>query len=63
MAIGKQLDRGREREVMVGGLLAVAASSLIALIGTVVSFAVAFVLLILGVANLTVAGHAWISHR
>lgn len=63
VAVGKPLDRGREREVMTGGLVAITVSSLIALVGTIVSFAVAFLFLILGVANLTVAGHAWISHR
>ena len=38
-------------------------SSLVALVGTVPSFAVSFVLLILGVGNLTVAGHTWIGNR
>ena len=45
------------------GLLAVAASSAIALGGSVPLFAVSYVLLVLGVGNLTVAGHAWIAHR
>ena len=60
---GRQLDRGRERVVMVGALLCVSASALVALIGTLTAFAVSAVLLVLGVANFTVAGHAWISHR
>lgn len=60
---GPLLDRGHERRVFVFGLAAVSVSSLIALIGTVTSFAVAFVILILGVSNLTVAGHTWIGHR
>lgn len=60
---GPHLDRGHERRVFVWGLAAVTISSLIALVGTVTSFAVAFGVLILGVANLTVAGHAWIGHR
>lgn len=63
IATGPHLDRGRERRVFTLGLWAVAISSVIALIGTVTSFAVAFGLLILGVTNLTVAGHAWIAHR
>ena len=62
-ATGPSLDRGHERRVFVAGLLAVAASSLIALFGTVPAFAAAFLILILGVSNLTVAGHAWIGHR
>lgn len=61
--LGRELDRGRERTVMVAALAAVSASSVVALGGTVVTFAIAIVLLILGVANFTVAGHAWISHR
>lgn len=60
---GPLLDRGNERRVFVLGMLAVSASSLIALGGSVVTFAIAFVLLVLGVGNLTVAGHAWIGHR
>lgn len=61
--VGKHLDRGRERLIMVGGLSAISVSSVIALGGSIWTFALAFVLLILGVANFTVAGHAWISHR
>ncbi len=63
LAVGDHLDRGRERAVMVASLGLVTMSSLIALTGSIVSFAVAFVVLVLGVANYTVAGHAWISHR
>ncbi len=61
--VGRHLDRGRERLVMVGGLSAISVSSIIALGGSIWTFAAAFVLLILGVANFTVGGHAWISHR
>ena len=61
--VGRQLDRGRERTVMIAGLLVVSLSALVALIGTVTSFTVSAVLLVAGVANFTVAGHAWISHR
>lgn len=63
IASGARLDRGRERVVMVSSLGLVAASSVIALGGTVASFAVSFFVLVLGVANFTVAGQAWISHR
>ncbi len=63
LAVGDRLDRGHERTVMVTSLGLVSLSSVIALGGSIVSFAVAFVFLILGVSNYTVAGHAWISHR
>ncbi len=63
IASGARLDRGRERVVMVSSLGLVAASSVIALGGTLASFAVSFFVLVLGVANYTVAGQAWISHR
>ncbi len=45
------------------GLSAVSASSAIALWGSISAFAVSFALLVVGVGNLTVAGHAWIGHR
>ena len=61
--VGKHLDRRRERLIMIGGLSTISVSAIIALGGSIWTFAVAFVLLILGVANFTVAGHAWISHR
>lgn len=61
--VGRQLDRGRERAVMVGSLGLVALSAVIALFGTLTSFAISFFVLVLGVSNLTVAGQAWISHR
>jgi len=63
IAVGKHLDRGRERLVMVSALGLVSASSIVALGGSIVTFAIASVILILGVSNFTVAGHAWISHR
>jgi DHA1 family inner membrane transport protein len=63
VATGPTLDRGHERRVFVLGLLAVAGSSVVALGGTVTTFAISFALLVLGVSNLTVAGHAWIGHR
>ena len=63
VAIGGQLDRGRERAVMGLALLAIVVSSLVSLVGTTFSFALGFVLVVLGVANCTVAGHAYISHR
>lgn len=63
LASGSHLDRGRERAVFMGGIALVGLSSLIALAGTTWAFALAFVLLVIGVSNHTVAGHAWIGHR
>jgi len=63
ITVGRHLDRGRERLVMTVALLFVAASALIALGGTLITFAIAYFVLVLGVSNLTVAGQAWISHR
>jgi DHA1 family inner membrane transport protein len=61
--LGRHLDRGRERTVMIGALGLVGASAVLALAGTVTTFAISFFVLVLGVSNLTVAGQAWISHR
>ena len=59
-AAGRALDRGRHRLIFVGGLLLVTASSVVALGGSVATFAIAMVLLIIGVTNLTVSGLAYI---
>jgi DHA1 family inner membrane transport protein len=61
--VGRHLDRGRERAVMIAGLGLVGASAVVALAGSVAAFAVSFFVLVLGVSNLTVAGQVWISHR
>ncbi len=63
VATGRALDRGHERRFFQLGLIAIAASSLIALAGSVTTFAVSFVVLIVGVNHFTIAGHAWIGHR
>lgn len=63
LANGHRLDRGRERLIMVAALAAVAVSSLIALGGFTATFAISYLVLVVGVSNLTVAGQAWISHR
>lgn len=60
---GRALDRGHERRLFAVGLTAVSASSLIALYGTLTTFAISFAVLVIGVGNITVAGHAWIGHR
>ena len=61
IGVGRYLDRGRERLVMTLALVTISVSSLVALVGTTFTFAVAFLLVVLGVANLTVAGHSTIS--
>jgi MFS transporter, DHA1 family, inner membrane transport protein len=60
---GHALDRGHRRRTFVGGLGLVAIASVIALIGSIVAFAIGFVLVVIGVGHVTVAGHAWISDR
>ena len=60
---GRALDRGHERRFFQLGLIAIAASSLIALGGSITTFAVSFAVLIVGVNHFTIAGHAWIGHR
>lgn len=61
--IGGPLDRGHEKRVFLAGLLLTTASCAVMLVGTVAAFAASYVLLVLGVATLTVAGHAWIAAR
>ena len=63
LATGSHLDRGRERTVFMAGIALVGVSSIIALGGTTWTFAIAFALLVIGIANHTIAGHAWIGHR
>jgi len=62
-AMGKSLDRGHQRRIFIIGTWLISLSALVALIGNIWWFGLSFVLLILGVANATVAGHAWISAR
>ncbi len=61
--VGRWLDAGRERLVIVLALVTVAVSSALALVGSIWLFAAA--LLLLGAASgfVTVGGHAWISAR
>ncbi len=61
VGVGRFLDRGRERLVMTVALAVISLSSLVALVGTTFTFAISFLLVVLGVANLTVAGHSTIS--
>lgn len=61
--VGRTLDRGRHRLIFVASLLLVTASSVIALGGSIATFGIAMVLLLVGVSNLTVAGIAYIGER
>lgn len=63
LLVGKRLDEGGERTVMVASLVSVAISGVVALQGSIVFFAISFVFLMLGAAHITVSGHAWISAR
>lgn len=63
IASGHALDRGHQRRIFLAGMAAVSVSSVIALGGSLRWFALSFIVLVLGVTNLTVAGHAWISQR
>lgn len=60
---GRHFDAGHERVIMVGALALIAGSSFLALAGTVVSFAGAFLMLIVGVSLYTVGGHTYLSRR
>ena len=61
--VGRTLDRGRHRLIFVASLLLVTASSVIALGGSIATFSISMVLLLVGVSNLTVAGIAYIGER
>ncbi len=63
LAIGRRLDRGQERSIATIGLGVVAVAALVALLGTTFTFAISAFLVVVGVANLTAAGHAWLGHR
>lgn len=63
LVIGRWLDAGRERAVMVVGLFGVVVSSALALVGSVPFFAAGAILLGAASALIAVAGHTWISAR
>ena len=63
VATGPILDRGHERRVFAAGLCGVVAAMLIATGGSTATYAIGYTVLVVGVGNLTVAGHAWIGHR
>lgn len=61
--VGRWLDAGRERLVIVLALGGVVLSSALALVGSIWFFAAAAVVIGVAAGNVTVAGHAWISAR
>ncbi len=63
LVTGRSLDHGHERRFFQAGMLALAVSSMIALHGSVTTFAISYAVLVMGVNNFTIAGHAWIGHR
>ena len=63
IATRNHMRLGRERIVLACGLLAVAVASLVALVGTAFTFAVGMVLVVAGVAHVTVSGHTFIGNR
>ena len=63
LLIGGQLDRGKERVFLIAAMVLVSGSGIIALGGTVATFAVSFLCVIGATSLVTVAGHTWISRR
>lgn len=60
---GRHLDGGHERVIMIGALGMVMVSSLLALVGSITTFAGAFLILVIGVSLYTVGGHTYLSRR
>jgi predicted MFS family arabinose efflux permease len=63
LLIGRQLDSGRERTIMVAALGLAAVSSLGALTGNFWVFAASYVALVIAASAFTVSGHAFLSRR
>lgn len=63
LATGRLLGHGRERRLFLLALSTICASSVVALGGSLATFAISFALLVVGAANFSIAGHAWIAHR
>lgn len=61
--VGRWLDAGRERLVIILSLMGIVLSSALALFGSIWLFAAAAVVLGVSSGHVTVAGHAWISAR
>ncbi|MEM9654392.1 MAG: MFS transporter [Actinomycetota bacterium] len=63
IAVGRVLDAGRERLVIIAALLAIVLSSALAIAGSIWTFAIAVAILGAASGHVTVGGHAWISAR
>ncbi len=63
LVAGRHLDAGHERVIMAGALGLVTMSSLLALVGSIITFAAAFLVLVIGVSLYTVGGHTYLSRR
>lgn len=61
--VGRWLDAGHERRVIIAALVGVVVSSALALVGSIWFFAAAMVVLGAASGQIQVAGHAWISAR
>jgi DHA1 family inner membrane transport protein len=61
--VGRWLDAGKERLVIIAALLSLVISSALALVGSIWFFAAAVVVLGAASGMITVSGHAWISAR
>ncbi len=63
LLIGRALDQGRERIFLIASMVLVSGSGIIALGGSVFTFAASFLCVIGATSLVTVAGHTWISRR
>jgi len=63
LSIGRHLDQGRERLIILGGVTLTALGAGLALTGRYGAFAVAYFVTLLGVAFCTVGGHTYLSRR
>lgn len=63
LALGRQLDRGRERLTLIASMGLVAAGSLLSLTGRFDAFAIGFFITLLGANLCTVSGHVYLSRR
>lgn len=63
LLVGRHLDAGHERRIMIGALGAVGAASALALVGSLAVFVVAYITMLVGVGLYTTSGHAYLSRR
>ncbi len=63
LAVGRQLDNGRERAAMLFGLSVAIGGSLLATVGSVPTFGIGYFAMLMGIAWVTVAGHTYLARR